>query len=87
MDIDEWAGMPSGEPIKGKTYRADGWVYRDMPGKLSHELWDKILAMLGKGNYVVFIMSEGADWRRGQLLISPTGMDNLAIFLENKNAS
>jgi hypothetical protein len=70
--------MPPGEPIKGKTYRADGWVYRDLPRRLSHEMWDLFLDTIGEGNFRLLAMTAGKDWKRGQLLISPDGMKNLA---------
>ena len=80
-------GLPPGEPIEGKTYIADGWVYRDMPGRVSFEYWDKFLDLLGEGNYVILIRSEGRDWKRGQFLISPDGMENLAVYSARQKAS
>lgn len=74
---EEWAGLPPGEPVKGKTYRADGWVYRDLPRRLSFEMWDHFLSVIGEGNYVILAMSTGPDWKRGQFLISPAGMENM----------
>ncbi len=70
--------LPPGEPIKGKTLRADGWVYRDIPGRLSHEMWDHLIGIIGVGNFEILAMSIGDDWKRGQLMISPDGMKNLA---------
>ncbi len=48
-----------------------------MPQRICYEYWDKFLALLGAGNYRVLGMSVGPDWKRGQFLISPAGMDNL----------
>lgn len=72
--------LPGGEPIEGETFLADGWVYRDMPFRLSHEMWDVFLETLGKGNYRILIMSSTPGWKRGQFLISPKGMENLAAY-------
>ena len=76
--------VPQGEPIPGKTLRADGWVYRDIPGRLSHEIWDYLIGVIGAGNFEILAMSSGADWKRGQLMISPDGMKNLATVRESK---
>lgn len=59
------------------------WEYRGIPGRLSLELWDDMLAIIGAGNYRVVAMSGGRDtwgswWRSGQLLISPDGMRRLS---------
>ncbi|MES2753819.1 MAG: hypothetical protein V4659_04065 [Pseudomonadota bacterium] len=74
-----FADLPPGEPIEGKTYRADGWAYIDPPGRFSPEAWADFLAMFGAGQAVILALSagrtiEGAPWRRGQILISPEGM-------------
>ena len=73
--------LPPGEPVKGKTYIADGWVYRDFPRRVTYEVWDQFLAAMGKDNYVILIMSKDNDWKRGQFLISPEGMKNLQQLL------
>ena len=77
---------PPGEPVTGKTYIADGWVYRDMSGRMSYEMWDLFTGLLGEGNYVILIMSQGHDWKRGQFLISPDGMQNLSDYLAAKKS-
>lgn len=63
--------------------RALGWRYVDPPTKFSHEMWDYFRARIGEGEYKLLIFSEGetADgfkWKRGQFIISPQGMLNLA---------
>ncbi len=75
--MNEREALPPGEPIAGKTYLADGWLYRDLPTRLSYEMWDCLLSTIGEGEYVILAMSRGNDWKRGQLLISPDGMENL----------
>ncbi len=72
--------LPSGEPFKDETLMADGWVYRDFPSRLSHEMWDLFIKTLGEGNYRILAMTVGPDWKRGQFLISPDGMANLVAY-------
>lgn len=74
--------VPPGEPIKGKTYRADGWAYQDIP-RMSPECWARFLYRLGEGNWVVLTLVDYGDSKRGQLLISPQGMTNISTFSEN----
>ncbi len=70
-----------GEPFEGETLMADGWVYRDLPKRLSDEYWDLFVKTLGEDNYRIMIMSVGSGWKRGQFLISPQGMKNLAAYI------
>ena len=81
--------IPEGEPFPGKTYIADGWKYRDLP-KLSPEMWDYLISIIGEENYVCLTIAEHFEdsqliAKRGQLLISPTGMENLARHIATKN--
>lgn len=73
--------LPPGEPIAGKTYRADGWAYIDPPGLLSPKRWDQLLLIIGAGQYVILTKSEGIrggiPFVRGQLLVSPAGIENM----------
>jgi len=72
--------MPEGEPIAGKTYRADGWQYVDLPTRLSHEMKDVFFGVIGEGNYAILACTElpGPDgYWRGQLLISPEGQERM----------
>lgn len=71
---------PTSEPFKGETLIADGWVYRDIPSRLSYEFWDRFIDLLGEGNYRIMAVTTGPDWKRGQFLISPEGMNNLATY-------
>lgn len=75
-------GLPEGEPIEGKTYRADGWAYMDPPGVFTPECWDNLLDVFGKDNVIILSVSkgvtaEGEPWIRGQFLASPLGWANL----------
>lgn len=63
--------------------RAKGWRYVDPPTKFSPEMWDYFCAIIGEGEYKLLIASEGTErdgfeWKRGQFVISPQGMLNLA---------
>ena len=75
--------LPPGEPVSGKTYRADGWAYIDPPVRFSPEIWDHFLALIGEGEFVILVGSSGnhpsdeKPFVRGQLLVSPAGMANL----------
>lgn len=74
-----------GEPIKGKTYLADGWVYRDLP-RLTQKTMQDFIDLVGEEN-VVFLTfakytNEDVTTVRGQILISPEGQSKI---LEAKN--
>ena len=58
-----------------------GWVYRDVP--LTTKLnWERLLGIIGEGNYKIIIMSVDRKTKdtRGQLVISPTGIEMLQAF-------
>lgn len=67
--------MFEGEPIKGQTYKADGWVYRDIK-KCSPEAFSELVKIIGAENMACLIRSAARDgsWVRGQYLVSPEGM-------------
>lgn len=63
--------------------RALGWRYVDPPTKFSHEMWDYFRALIGEDEHKLLIYSsgeasDGFEWKRGQFVISPQGMKNLA---------
>ena len=74
--------LPPGEPIPGKTYRADGWQYVDLPSRLSFDVRDQLLSIVGEENVVLLASTTGPDFWRGQLLLSPEGQDRLRTYLE-----
>lgn len=81
---DSWYWLPPGEPVKGKTYRADGWVYRDLP-RMEYELFDAIKDVIGEDNIVWLALSDYGGAMRGQALLSPTGVERLrAVIDQNK---
>ena len=74
--------IPPGEPVPGKTYRADGWGYVSAPGRFSPKAWDRMMNDIGEGNVVVLAattgtLPDGRPFVRGQLLISPDGIKNI----------
>lgn len=76
-----------GEPIKGKTYKADGWKYRDVRW-FTPTQYDELKTILGIENLVV--LSEhhrtGAAGTviGGQFLISPAGMQRAIKWAEDQ---
>lgn len=82
--------VPDGEPISGKTYRADGWVYRDLPN-LGLAQFDELVGIIGDDNLVWLTLAErvwpdGQKTKRGQVLISPAGIENLRKRKESCDA-
>lgn len=60
------------------------WHYKDLP-KMTPEILDKLVDAIGpdhikwitKAEYKI----EGKDFKRGQVMISPEGIENLKTFL------
>lgn len=71
--------------------KAKGWEYRDMPGRVTPEGWDKLFGIIGAGEYQILVMSEGANaggrWKRGQFCISPKGLQNMRDYSEAQTAA
>ena len=85
------SGTPPGEPIKDKTLVADGWVYRDLP-RMTTEAMDILLGVIGEGNYEFLTFAECPDKEhgkavRGQVMISPLGMENLILHASKSKES
>lgn len=76
--------MPPGEPVTGKTFRADGWQYVDLPSRLTFAFKDEFFAIIGEGNYFILVesFSRQDDWWRGQILISPDGQRRMKAHSE-----
>lgn len=59
----------------------EGWRYIDPPCKFSPDMWNLFLDIIGEGNYEILTLSEssvlGKEWKRGQLMVSPSGIVNL----------
>lgn len=77
--IDKMAGLPPGEPVKGKTYRADDYSYRDLP-RMSKENFDQFREIAGDENLVWLSLASYGSEKRGQVLISPDGMRRLQDY-------
>lgn len=64
--------------------RAAGWIYRDMPGRCSPEMWEILLSIFGDGNYKIVVMSEGSNehgaWKRGQFFLAPAAIENMKTY-------
>lgn len=70
----DWMGLPPGEPITGKTYRADGWFYRDLP-QMAPEYFNDLLDLIGADNIAWITRATYPNgYQRGQMLVSPDGM-------------
>lgn len=57
-----------------------GWTYRDLP-RMVPELFYKFIDIAGHENLHWITMANYGDQLRGQVLISPDGMKNLASVL------
>lgn len=68
------------QSIVPDNLRSKGWVYRDIPGRMSHEMWDLFLSILGEGNYEVVAMTTAQDYKRGQFFLSPQALENLKEY-------
>lgn len=78
--------MPKTEPFPGETLIADGWVYRDLP-KMTQEAFDNLHTIIGAQNtrFLTFASyPNGAV--RGQLLVSPAGMERLKTYAVSRPA-
>ena len=75
--------LPPGEPVPGKTYRADGWMYKDFP-RFEPDVWDSLLLAIGTEHFVPLSLANYGTSKRGQLLISPQGVINCIGFLKAK---
>jgi hypothetical protein len=73
--MDSWP-LPEGEFVRGQTYRADGWEYCDLP-RMTPEYFDQFIGIAGKENLVWLTLANYGATKRGQVLISPKGRQNL----------
>lgn len=68
--------IPPGEPVLGKNYREQGYAYKDLP-RLSLEYFDKFIELVGEDNIVWLTFADYGDAKRGQVLISPEGLERI----------
>lgn len=77
--------LPPGEPFPNETLVADGWTYRDLP-RMTQEAFDKFLGVLGEENARFLTFARYPDGAvRGQLLLSPAGMERLVAHAAVKH--
>jgi hypothetical protein len=84
-----WNPFGDDEPLPGETLMADGWRYQDFNPMLG-EYWEQILGVIGEGNYRLITYAERTFkddprlYKRGQILIAPSGFDNLRAYAANR---
>ncbi|WP_420478289.1 hypothetical protein [Brevundimonas sp. FT23028] len=78
--LDTWP-LPKGEPISGKTYMADGYVYRDLP-RMTKDLMAEFVSIVGEAEIVWLTLADYGETTRGQILISPAGQANLSAHMK-----
>ena len=67
--------------------RARGWRYVDPPTRFSLDMWDLFCRMIGDGEYKILAMTHGVakdgfEYKRGQFIVSPVGLDRLSRIRE-----
>lgn len=74
------AGTEMAGEIDMEKLISEGWQYRDIPW-CSAEMWAKLMSIIGE-NMIPLAMTERSNGdRRGQLLISPAGMQRLKDYV------
>lgn len=76
--------LPTSEPIKGKTYRADGWAYIElMSGSVPLTWFDEMEAVAGEGNVEYIYRAHLKDGKSAiaMFLISPEAQERMVAFL------
>lgn len=69
-------------PLPAIPEKFKGWTYWDCPGRVKVQMWEAFLDMLGAGNYAVLAESRYSSGdARGQLFISPAGVENMRLFM------
>ena len=82
--ITELRALPSfGEELAASVGKPD-WIYYDLP-QMSPEYWVKLTdEIIGPSNLCFLTMAHttnsSGEWLRGQILISPQGMDNIREY-------
>lgn len=88
--MDDVLEIPGGREILERTRQnlakglgaPEGWTYRDLPNMLP-EFWHRLLDWIGMNEYKLITQAErtwpdGTTTVRGQILISPKGLENLS---------
>ena len=74
--------LPETEPFIGESLRADGWEYRDLP-RMTREAMLTFTDIVGVANIRWLSFADYGQAVRGQLFISPAGMENMRAHLRN----
>jgi hypothetical protein len=72
--------MPDIEPFQGEALLADGWQYRDLP-RMTPDAMDKFKSIVGEVNLRWLSFADYGHAQRGQVLISPAGMESMQKHL------
>ena len=69
------------EEAMNEAFKTTGWFYRDI-NWMTLPYFDQMLEIIGEDNYKIITGTVRSDWeggpfRRGQVLISPQGMENV----------
>lgn len=78
--MDTWP-LPECEPFPGEAIRADGWVYRDLP-RMSPEAFDLFTQIVGDENMRWLTFADYGKSKRGQVFISPAGIDRMRAHVK-----
>lgn len=74
---------PTSEPFPGETLLADGWEYRDLP-RMTPEYFDKLIGIIGEENIRWLTQADYGDTKRGQMFVSPNGLENVRKYAATK---
>lgn len=83
-------GLPTSEPIRGKTVRADGWAYiqmMDFPSPVS--LFEELEAIAGEGEMLYIyihdqVAHDGGLVRLAMFVLSPRAQKRTIAFLNQR---
>lgn len=78
--------LPEGEPFVGETIRADGWVYRDLD-RMTPDAWEQLRGIIGDENIRMMTWANYGKSVRGQIWISPTGIENLKAVTKSTQST
>lgn len=78
--------LPTTEPIRGKTYRADGWAYIEMMHVKTPITWfDEIEAVAGEGHLVYISKYAFPDGTGAAMfMLSPEGQERVVAFTSRR---
>lgn len=85
MQIELKAADLGGPPEGPDELMAKGWVYRDLP-RMTPELFDQFVGIVAEENLKWLTIADYGNSKRGQIMISPKGMEKLAVWLTEKKS-